>query len=83
MWKKLCLLKQVNLYCRDKTVSAISCQYYMPMLKERVQMFIKYCEPCQRNNTQKLDKCPHEMKPIKVPNEVMAQIGKWYFYHFH
>ena len=38
----------------------------MPRLKERVKMFIKYCESCQRVNTWKMEKCPHEMKPIKV-----------------
>ena len=39
-------------------------------------MFIKYCEPCQKNNTRKLDKCPHKMKSIKIEEEVWTQIGE-------
>ena len=56
-------------------LSAISQRYYMLMLKERVMLFIKYCEPCQRNNTHKLKKCPHQMKSIKIKQEVWTQIG--------
>ena len=40
-------------------------------------MFVKCCDPCQRNNTHKLEKCPHQMKSIKVPNEVWSQIGQY------
>lgn len=32
-------------------------------------MYIKYCEPCQINNHKKIDKCPTEMQPVKVPCE--------------
>ena len=61
----------------DKTIAAISQRYFMPMLKERVRLFIKYCKPCQKNNTQKIDKCGHEMKSIKIEQEVWTQIGEW------
>ena len=40
-------------------------------------MFIKYCDPCQRNNTCKLEKYPYQMKSIKVPNKVWSQIGQY------
>ena len=39
-------------------------------------MMIKYCEPCQCNNTRKLDKCPHQMIPIKIEGKSWSQIGK-------
>ena len=38
-------------------------------------MFIKYCEPCQHNNTRKLEKCPHGMQSIKIENKVWSQVG--------
>ena len=41
-------------------------------------MYVKYCEPCQLNNTKKLFKCPHEMQQIQVPNKIWTQIGKIY-----
>ena len=28
------------------------------------------------NNYKKIDKCHHEMQPVKVPHEVWKQIGK-------
>ena len=42
-------------------INALNHQFYIPLLRERINMLIKYCEPCQMNNNQKLDKCPHEM----------------------
>ena len=44
-------------------------------MRQRIQMHIKYCEPCQMINTRKLDKCPHEMQPVKVPEAAWKQIG--------
>ena len=38
-------------------------------------MHIKYCKPCQMINTKKLDKCPTEMQPVKVPRQAWKQIG--------
>ena len=60
---------------RDKLYSLLSQCYLIPMLFNRVRMFIKYCEPCQKNNTCKLEKCPHEMQLIAVPKQSWAQIG--------
>ena len=45
-------------------------------------MFIKYCELCQMNNHKKLDKCPTEMQPVKVPQHAWKQIGKIFIYQF-
>ena len=33
------------------------------------QMHIKYCEPCQMHQVNKLDKFPHELQPIKILNK--------------
>ena len=52
---------------RDKLYNLLSQQYHIPMLLERVRMFIKYCEACQKNHTCRLEKCPHKMKPILIP----------------
>ena len=43
-------------------------------------MYIKYCLKCQLNSVNKLEKCPHELQPIKVPSKVWAQIGKKHMY---
>ena len=64
-------------------MAAISQRYYIPMLKEQVRLFIKYCEPCQKNNTQKLDKCPHKMKSIKIEEEVWTQMDELTVAHLH
>ena len=42
-------------YGRDKIIALLNHKYYIPLLRERVTMMIKYCEPCQCNNTRKLD----------------------------
>ena len=69
------MLKTNVLLPRDKTITALSQWYLMPKLKEQVQMFIKYCEPCQCNNTRKLENCPREMQLIKIKKKVWLQIG--------
>ena len=46
------------------------------MAHVRIQMHIKYCEPCQMHQVNKLDKFPHELQPIKIPNKIWSQIGK-------
>ena len=61
---------------RDKTINSLQHRFWMPLVKERVQMYIKYCEPCQHNNTQQLEKCPQQMVLIKVEAKVWSQIGK-------
>ena len=49
----------------------------MPMLKQHILMLLKYCEPCQMNSYRRLEKCPHELKPILVPKSSFSQIGKY------
>ena len=63
---------------RDKLYNLLSQCYQIPMLLERVRIFIKYCEPCL--NTHKLEKCPHEMQPLAVPKQSWAQIGMFYLH---
>ena len=60
----------------DKIIAALNQRFLIPLLKQRVQMYIKYCEPCQCNNTRKLEKCPHVMVPIKIKGKPWSQIGK-------
>ena len=62
--------------CRDKTFATLHQRYYFSMMRQHIQMYIKYCEPCQMNNYKKIGKCPREMQPVKVPCEVWKQIGK-------
>ena len=38
-------------------------------------MYIKYCEPCQMQNTHKLEKCPHLLKSIPVLAKCWSKIG--------
>ena len=56
-------------------MTSLNQHYYIPLLKQRIQMLIKYCEPCQLNSTCKLDKCPYEMTPIPIQGKVWLQIG--------
>ena len=42
-------------------------------------MHIKYCEPCQFNKLKTIEKCPHELYPVKVPSKAWSQIGECYF----
>ena len=56
-------------------------RHFFPMMRQRIQMYLKYCGPCQVYSTKKLDKCPHEMQPVNVPKEAWSQIGK-IFTHF-
>ena len=56
-------------------MNALQHRFCMPLIKEQVQMYIKYCEPCQCNNTRHIKKCPQQMVPIKVEWKVWSQIG--------
>ena len=38
-------------------------------------MLIKYCEPCQLQNMHKLEKCSHQLQPIKIKPRGWVQIG--------
>ena len=58
-------------------MSSLNYQYYMPLLCERIQMLIKYCEACQMNSLWKIGKCPHEMQPIPIEGKVWSQIGNY------
>ena len=60
---------------RDKCYSTLQQCYSFPMMRDRIQMYIKYCDPCQMQNTHKLEKCPHIMKPISVPQKCFGQVG--------
>ena len=51
-------------------------RYFFPMMRQCIQMYLKYCGPCQMYSMKKLDKCPHEMQPVKVPKEAWSQIGE-------
>ena len=55
-------------------INALNHQFYIP-LRERINMLIKYCEPCQMNNNWKLDKCPQEMTSIPIKGQVWSQIS--------
>ena len=61
---------------KDKTIHSLQHRFWMPLVKEWVQMYIRYCEPCQCNNTGQLEKCPQQMVPKKVEGKVWSQIGK-------
>ena len=45
------------------------------MMRDRIQMYIKYCEPCQLQNSHKIEKCPHVLHSVPVPAKCWAQIG--------
>ena len=60
---------------RDKTFATLHQHYYFCMMRQCIQMHIKYCEPCQMNNHKKLDNCPTEMQPVRVPQHTWKQIG--------
>ena len=57
--------------------------YFFPMMRQHIQMYLKCCGPCQMFSTKKLDKCPHEMQPVKVPKEAWSQIGKIFVFTSH
>ena len=60
---------------RDKCYSTLQECYSFPMMRQLVQMYIKYCEPCQMQNTHKLEKCPHLLKSIPVLAKCWSKIG--------
>ena len=45
------------------------------MMRDRIKMYIKYCDPCQMQNMHKLEKCLHVLQPIPVPQKCFGQIG--------
>ena len=47
----------------------------IPLLRERINMLIKYCKPCQMNSIHKMEKCPHEITSIPIRGQVWSQIG--------
>ena len=49
------------------------------MARDRIQIHIKYCEPCQFNKLKTIEKCPHELHLVKVPSKAWSQIGECYF----
>ena len=66
----------VNFAGCDKMFATLDDHYFFKMMRQHIQMYLKYSGPCQLNSTKKLDKCPHEMQPVKVPKEAWSQIGK-------
>ena len=60
---------------RDKCYSTLQECYSIPMMWQHVQMYIKYCEPCQMQNSRKLQKCPHVLKSIPVPAKCFSKVG--------
>lgn len=60
---------------RDKMFSTLRNRYYMPMLRQRIEMLLKYCERCQFTKTRKLEKIIEPMKPVPVPSRCWAKIG--------
>ena len=66
---------QASHLSRDKCYSTLQECYSFPMMRQSIQMYIKYCEPCQMQNTHKLEKCPHLFKSIPVPAKCWSEIG--------
>ena len=59
----------------DKCFSTVQERYSFPMMRDRIQMYIKYCKPCKMQNSHKLEKCPHVLHSVPVPSKCWAQIG--------
>ena len=60
---------------RDKCYSTLQEHYSFPMMRQHVQMYIKYCEPCQLQNSRKLQKCPYILKSIPVLTKCFSKLG--------
>ena len=60
---------------RDKCYSTLQQCYSFSMMRDRIQMYIKYCDPCQKQNTHKLEKCAHVLKPISIPQKCFSKVG--------
>ena len=60
---------------RDKCFAMLTQHYNFPMMQDRIQMLMKNCEPCQLQNTHKLEKCGHQLQLIKIEPRGWAQIG--------
>ena len=71
----LTLKAQASHLGRDKCYSMLQECYSFPMMRQCVQMYIKYCEPCHLHNSQKLQKCPHILKSIPVPAKCFSKLG--------
>ena len=59
----------------DKCFSILQERYSFLMMRDRIQMYTKYCKPCQIQNSHKLEKCPHVLHSVPVPTKCWAQIG--------
>ena len=66
---------QVGHFGRDKCFATLTQCYNFPMMQDRIQMLIKYCEPCQLQNMHKLKKCGHQLQSIKIEPRRWEQIG--------
>ena len=44
---------QASNLSRDKCYSTLQEHYSYPVMRQCIQMYIKYCEPCQMQNTHK------------------------------
>ena len=47
------------------------------MMRQQIMNHIKYCEVCQlsRSTSKNVEKCPHKMHPVSVPQEIWCKIG--------
>ena len=59
---------------RDKCYSTLQQHYSFPMMRDRIQMYIKYCNLCQKQNTHKIEKCAHALKPIFIPQKCFSKV---------
>ena len=60
---------------RDKMVALIFSRWSFPKITERVLQYLRYCDACQRCNTNKIPKGGETMHPISVPEKVWSKIG--------
>ena len=59
----------------EKCFSTLQERHSFAMMRDRIQMHIKYCEPCQMQNSHKLEKGAHVLHSIPVPAKCWVQIG--------
>ena len=45
-------------------------------MRQWIMNHIKYCEVCQLSTKKHVEKCPHKMHPVSVPQEIWCKIGK-------
>lgn len=60
---------------RDKCFHLLVTRYCFPLMRERIQRYIRTCDRCQRVNTHNLGKGGAVMHPIPVPSQFWCQIG--------